>query len=66
MYRVLEWLYQKSVEYQDTLAASKVAKFVQEMEAWDQYEYESSDDELDFLAKKEDYGYLKYHKIKKS
>lgn len=36
------------------------------MEAWDFSDYSSSDDELDFIARKEDYSFLKYHKIKKS
>ena len=66
MFRVLEWLHQKSLEHQDMLATHKVARYLLEMESWDDSGYSSSEDELDFLAKREDYSYLKYHKIKKS
>lgn len=48
------------------LATHKVTKYLQEMDSWDDSGYSSSEDELDFLAKREDYSYLKYHKIKKS
>ena len=48
------------------MALSKMAKFVNEMEAWEVSEYSSSDEELDFVARREDYIFLKYHKIKKS
>jgi hypothetical protein len=42
-----------------------MAKFVKDMEVWDICDYSSSDDELDFMARKEDYSFLKFHKIKK-
>jgi signal recognition particle receptor subunit beta len=66
----MEWLHDKCLQYKETIATKKVVTFLLELDTWSQECLVSdgfiSDDELDYISKREDWNYLRFHKIKKA